>query len=145
LHERVNDDTIEAINVTTRKLKILIAEDDDDTLSLYKDYFTSMGHSVIYSYLKANNLMRGFEYNLPDICIIDYKFPDSRNGIDAAIEILQKYPSMPILFITGYEQLETKIATVPFFQDKKFAVLVKPVMLATLQDTIMKLTAIRIA
>jgi hypothetical protein len=34
LHERVNDDTVEAITLATRKLKILIAEDDDDTLSL---------------------------------------------------------------------------------------------------------------
>jgi DNA-binding response OmpR family regulator len=61
--------------MANKKLKILIAEDDDDMLGLFKDYFTSMGHNVIHSYLKANNLPTDFEKNLPDICIIDYKFP----------------------------------------------------------------------
>jgi DNA-binding NtrC family response regulator len=106
--------------MATRKLKILIAEDDNDVLFLYNEYFTSMGHIVIYSYLNADNLMANFDTNLPDICVIDYKFQSSNNGLDAAAEILKSYPSMPILFITGYENLQKEIAAMPFFKTKKF-------------------------
>ncbi len=126
--------------LATRKLKILIAEDDYDVLFLYKEYFTSMGHTVIYSYLNADNLMANFDTNLPDICVIDYKFQGSNNGLDAGAEILKSYASMPILFITGYENLQKEIAAIPFFQDKKISVLLKPAMLAKIEDDILRLT-----
>jgi DNA-binding NtrC family response regulator len=126
--------------MATRKLKILIAEDDNDVLFLYNEYFTSMGHIVIYSYLNADNLMANFDTNLPDICVIDYKFQSSNNGLDAAAEILKSYPSMPILFITGYENLQKEIAAMPFFQDKKISVLLKPAMLAKIEEDILRLT-----
>lgn len=123
-----------------KKLKILIAEDDNDVLALYKDYFATMGHTVIYSFLNADNLMANFEQSLPDICVIDYKFQSSHNGLDVAAEILKKHPAMPILFITGHEKLQKEIDAIPFFHDKKLSVLIKPVMLANIENTIVNLT-----
>lgn len=126
-----------------KKLKMFIAEDEDDILVLYRDYFRSMGHRVIYSSQSTDDLMAKVEKNLPDICILNYKFPKSGNGLDATIKILKQYPAMPILFITAYEQLLKKMQAIPFFQDKKFSVLVKPVMLANIEEEILRLTNIR--
>ena len=125
-----------------KKLKMLIAEDEDDILVLYRDYFRSMGHTVIYSSQNTDNLMAALEKNLPDICILDYKFPNSSNGLEAATNLLKKYPAMPILFITAYEQLFKKIDAMRFFNDKKFSVLIKPVMLAKIEEEILRLTNI---
>jgi two-component SAPR family response regulator len=120
-----------------------MAEEQDDIFVLYRDYFRSIGHKVIYSSQIIDDLMANLEKNLPDICILDYKFPKSGNGLDAATKILKQYPAMPILFISTYEHLLKKMETIPFFQDKKFSVLIKPVMLAKIEEEILRLTNIR--
>jgi len=96
-----------------------MAEEQDDIFVLYRDYFRSIGHKVIYSSQIIDDLMANLEKNLPDICILDYKFPKSGNGLDAATKILKQYPAMPILFISAYEHLLKKMETIPFFQDKE--------------------------
>jgi two-component SAPR family response regulator len=102
-----------------------------------------MVHEVIYSSQSIDDLMANLEKKLPDICILDYKFPKSGNGLDAGINLLKQYPAMPILFITAYEHLLKEMQAIPFFQDKKFSVLVKPVMLAKIEEEILRLTNIR--
>lgn len=119
---------------------MLIAEYEDDILVLYRVYFRIMGHTVIYSTQNTDNLMATLEKNLPDICLLDYKFPKSGNGLDAAIRLLKQYPAMPILCITSYEHLLKEMQAIPFFQDKKFSVLIKPVMLAKIEEEILRLT-----
>lgn len=66
--------------------------------------------------------------------------PISHNGLHAATEILKKHPAMPILFITGHEKLQNEIDAIPFFRDKKFSVLIKPLMLAKMENTTVNLT-----
>jgi hypothetical protein len=53
---------------------------------------------------------------------------------------LEKYPSMPIMFITGYQLLNREIEKIPILKDKKIQVLVKPVMLREIEKTMLKLT-----
>ena len=50
-----------------------------------------------------------------EIYLIVYKFPTNNNGIYVAIEILIKFPSARILFITGYEHLQNEISKNPIF------------------------------
>jgi DNA-binding NtrC family response regulator len=112
-----------------RKLKVMIIEDEQDILVLLRDYLSGQGHEVVSCYLDANNILTDFNKNQPDICLIDYKLPGNKNGIEAAIEILNKYPSMPILFITAHESIEEEFSKYPMLQDKNIQVLVKPVKL----------------
>jgi DNA-binding NtrC family response regulator len=116
-------------NQKKRKLKVLIIEDEQDLLTLFRDYLSAQGHEVVSCYLNANNILRDFEKNKPDICLIDYALPGDKNGIDAAIDIFSKYPSMPILFITGHESMREDLLKYPMLQDKNVEVLVKPVKL----------------
>jgi DNA-binding NtrC family response regulator len=112
-----------------RKLKVMIIEDEQDILVLLRDYLSGQGHEVVSCYLDANNILTDFNKNQPDICLIDYKLPGNKNGIEAAIEILNKHPSMPILFITAHESIEEEFSKYPMLQDKNIQVLVKPVKL----------------
>jgi CheY-like chemotaxis protein len=77
-----------------RKLKVMIIEDEQDILVLLRDYLSGQGHEVVSCYLDANNILTDFNKNQPDICLIDYKLPGNKNGIEAAIEILNKHPSI---------------------------------------------------
>ena len=120
-------------------LKIMIIEDEQDILLVYSDYFSSRGHEIVSTHLTAENFMREFDEKFPDICILDYRLPGKINGLDTALEILNKFPSMPILFITAYEPLVRGIKLNSLLQNKKISVMVKPVMLAEIEKTMMNL------
>lgn len=126
-------------NAKGRGLKIMILEDEEDILILYKDYLSGRGHEVVSTYLTANNVLSEFGEKFPDVCLVDYRLPGKTNGLDAATEILNKFPSMPILFITAYEPLVREIKLNPFLEDKKISVLVKPVMLEEIEKTMTNL------
>ena len=66
--------------------------------------------------------------------MIDFRLPGNKNGIDIAIEILTRFPSAPILFITAYEQLQKEISKNPVFYNKNIEVLVKPVKLDIIES-----------
>ena len=120
-------------------LKILVVEDEEDILLVYNDYFSSRGHDIVSTHLTAENFMPEYDEKFPDICILDYRLPGKRNGLDAAIEILNKFPSMPILLITAYEPLVRDIKMNPLLGNKKISIMVKPVMLAEIEKTMMNL------
>ena len=128
-------------NQKKRKLKVLIIEDEQDLLALFRDYLSGQGHEVVSCYLNANNILRDFEKNKPDICLIDYALPGDKNGIDAAIEIVSKYPSMPILFITGHESKREDLLKHPMLQDKNVETLVKPVKLLQLEFAVLDIVS----
>jgi|SRR5688500_5954980 len=128
-------------NEKPKKLKIMIIEDEEDILILYKDFLSVLGHEIVCNSLHANNIMSDFEKNLPDICLMDYKIPGHKSGMDAAIEILTKYPLTPIIFITAYDQFQKEIANDAFFKDKNIRVLIKPVRLTEIEKVIVDLIA----
>jgi len=124
---------------TKEGIKIMIIEDEEDILILYNDYLSSKGHQVVNRYLNADSIITDIEKETPDVYLIDYRLPGNKNGIDVAIEILNKYPSSPILFITAFEPLDREISKHPIFYDKKLDVLLKPIKLDEIENSILNL------
>lgn len=122
--------------MSNSKLKIGII-DDEDILTLYKDYLISRGHEVVFSLFSVENIILNFAKNIPDLVLLDYKFGGLRNGIDAAVEILSKYPLFPIVFITAYEQMYQDILCYPTLQGKNISILIKLVLLKSIEDAIL--------
>jgi DNA-binding NtrC family response regulator len=121
------------------KLRIAIIDDEQDILTLYKDFLMSRGHDVIYTSLNANDLISNFLKNRPNIVLLDYRLAGPKSGIDAAIEILTAYPLFPILFVTAYEQLGNDILKFPQIKDKNISILMKPVLLLEIENAILNL------
>ena len=71
-----------------KQLSIMIIEDEQDILLLYKDYLLSRGHNVVATSTTASEIMSDYDRIRPDVAIIDYKLPADKNGIDAAIQII---------------------------------------------------------
>jgi DNA-binding LytR/AlgR family response regulator len=128
-------------NEKPKKLKIMIIEDEEDILILYSDFLRVLDHEIVCNSLHANHIMSDFEKYVPDICLIDYKIPGHKSGMDAAIEILTKYPLTPIMFITAYDQFQKEINDNAFFKDKNIRILIKPVRLTEIEKIILELTA----
>lgn len=122
-----------------KRLSIMIIEDEQDILLLYKDYLLSRGHNVVATSTTANEILSDYDRIKPDVAIIDYKLPNDKNGLDAALQILNKYPSAAILIVTAYETVTKEITKMPFLDNKRLEVLIKPLRLAQLENSIMNI------
>jgi DNA-binding NtrC family response regulator len=126
--------------VTTQNTyTIMILDDEEDILTLYSDYLSNMGHRILSTYVNADNIIQDIGIEPPDIYIIDYRLPGNMNGIEVAIEILKKFPLACIIFITGFEMLEKELSKQEIFSDKKIDVLIKPIKLNRIQNSLLSL------
>ena len=123
----------------TKTYTIIILDDEEDILNLYSDYLSSKGHRVLKTYVNANTILDDIDIEFPDLYFIDYRLLGNMNGIEVAIEILKKFPSACIVFITGVELLDQEIVKHDIFTDKNIDVLLKPVKLGQIQDSLLTL------
>ena len=122
-----------------KQLTIMIIEDEQDILLLYKDYLISKGHKVLATSTTANEIMSDYDRIKPDVAIIDYKLPTEKNGIDAATQILDKYPSAAIMIVTAYDTVKKEVANNSFFDNKRIGILIKPIRLSQLENSIINI------
>lgn len=127
------------IMVTTKTYTLMILDDEEDILTLYHDYLSSKGHRIIRTYVNADNILQDIDIECPDAYIIDYRLLGNMNGIEVAIEILKKFPLACIVFITAVELLDQEISKHDIFSDKNIDVLIKPVKLNHIQDSLANL------
>jgi DNA-binding NtrC family response regulator len=120
-------------------LKVMIIEDEQDILTLYNDYLSSKGYHVIGRYTRGNNIMTDVEEHAPDVYLIDSKLPGKKSGTEVAAEILEKYPSAPIVFVTADERQHHQIKKNPIFYERKIDILLKPVRLNRIENSILNL------
>jgi DNA-binding NtrC family response regulator len=125
--------------MNNKKLKVMIVEDEEDILILYKDFLSGKGHDVTTIYLDGDVMIEKIDEAKCEIYLIDYRLPGNKNGIDIAIQILDKFPSAPILFITAYENLHKEISKNPNFHGKNVDILLKPVKLDKIESTMVSL------
>jgi CheY-like chemotaxis protein len=123
------------------KLKIMIIQGDDDNLSLYSDYLSKRGYHVIARYTKGNNILSDVEKQPPDVFILNSRLPGNKSGTEVATEILDVYPSAPILFITADYGQPVVLKKHPKLRDKKVEILLKPVKLKQVENKIINLVS----
>jgi DNA-binding response OmpR family regulator len=121
------------------KKKVMIIEDEIDILLLYKDYLNSKGFSVQATSTTANEALKDYENFYPHMIILDYNLPGKLSGLEAAKQILTRYPSVPIIIVTAYETVKNEMSNDHFFADKNVVLLLKPIKLHILEYTIKNL------
>ncbi|MDF3032281.1 MAG: putative signal transduction response regulator, receiver domain protein [Nitrososphaeraceae archaeon] len=119
--------------------KIMIIEDDEDILLLYKDYLKKKGHIITVSSTTANEAVRDYDSYKPDLVIADFKLPGRKNGLQAASEILSKHSRAKILIITAFEHVREEMVE-KGFPRKNVIILLKPVRLSHLGQIISRLS-----
>ena len=121
------------------KKKVMIIEDEIDILLLYKDYLNNKGFSVQATSTTANEALNDYENFFPNMIILDYNLPGKLSGLEAARQILKKYPSAPIIIVTAYETVRSELSNDEFFTNKNIILLLKPIKLQVLEYTIKSL------
>jgi DNA-binding response OmpR family regulator len=123
----------------TDKKKIMIIEDEIDILLLYKDYLNNKGFSVEATSTTANEALDDYENFFPNMIILDYNLPGKLSGLEAAKQILKKYPNAPIIIVTAFETVRSELSNDEFFCNKNIILLLKPIKLQVLECTIKSL------
>jgi DNA-binding NtrC family response regulator len=123
---------------TRKTLTIMILDDEEDILTLYTDYLSRKGHRIIRTYVDSETILDDINIERPDAYIIDYRLPYNRNGIETASEI-KKFPSSCIMFITAFEFLDHEVSKYDIFYKKNIEILIKPVKLRQIEDSLSNL------
>ncbi|NQV39683.1 MAG: response regulator [Nitrosopumilus sp.] len=115
--------------IEIKSMRVLIADDEIEILSLYKEFLESKGREVITATdgRKCVDAYKRFNHNQSenyfDVVILDQKMP-FMTGLQAAVEILNINPQQKIIFASGY--LEKTLLEVLTKLNKAIAVIEKP-------------------
>ncbi len=101
---------------------ILVIEDDGDVRRFITECLNTLGFTV----LEADNGHSGLEmlaHQCPDLVIVDFAMP-GMNGAEVATCVRQAHPLLPIIFVTGYADMDAveRVAGVKFLLRKPFDV-----------------------
>ena len=84
----------------TGSIRILIAEDDDNSRQLLVDLLNSMGHVVVAEVTGGREAIERAKDVVPDVVLLDVHMPDG-SGIEAAEEIAKEVPGVAVVLFSG--------------------------------------------
>jgi CheY-like chemotaxis protein len=84
--------------------KILIAEDEYITASLYKRMIQRLGHEVVAVVSTGEEAIKKTGELRPDVTLLDISMEHNTAGVDACIAIKELYPDITVYFLSAYPQ-----------------------------------------
>ena len=126
-------------NKPNQPVRVMIIEDDEDILLLYKDYLKKKGHTIIVSSTTADEALRDYDDYKPDLVIVDFKLRGQKNGLQTASEILAKHSRAKILIITAFDHVREEMDETGLSR-KDVTVLIKPIKLSHLGEIVLRLS-----
>lgn len=92
--------------MTSKKIKLLILDDEKDICKFIKLLFQKKGFSV-YSALSGTQAIRIAKKNKPDIAILDIYLKKGLSGLDTLKQIRELLPSCKCVMVTWDKAQET--------------------------------------
>jgi response regulator NasT len=89
---------------STGVVRVLLAEDDENTRKLFTDLIDKLGHVVVSAVATGSEAITNASKHLPDVVLLDVHMPDG-SGIDAARAISKENPGIAVILFTGDESL----------------------------------------
>ncbi|MBV9899690.1 MAG: response regulator [Alphaproteobacteria bacterium] len=87
-----------------RRARIMVIDDDGDVRAFLADSLQGLGHLVLALESGEEGLARLEEWPA-DLVLVDYAMP-GMHGAEVARTARQRYPRLPIVFVTGYAESE---------------------------------------
>lgn len=82
-------------------MKILIVDDEEHILRLYREELQDEGYDVITA-SNGQEAVEKFEKESPDLVTLDIRMPDV-DGIVLLRQLKEKKPRMPIIMLTAFD------------------------------------------
>lgn len=93
-----------ATSPATSAIRVLIAEDDDNTRSLLTDLLGALGHTVAAEVASGREAVERALEVAPDVVLLDVHMPDG-SGIEAAERITQGQAGVAVVLFSGDSSL----------------------------------------
>jgi DNA-binding NtrC family response regulator len=122
----------EAATVTHGLIDIAVLDDDPDFRTYIEDLLRDEGVYAVRTFGEAEELFSSVENRVPDIVLLDMKMGPA-SGEQVLEKLLNRWPELCIIIITGYPSLESMRAT---FKLRVFDYLAKPFSLAQLRQVL---------
>jgi response regulator NasT len=90
---------------STGPIRVLLAEDDDNTRKLFGDLLATLGHTVVADVATGADAITRAADVVPDAVLLDVHMPDG-SGIDAARAISKANPGVAVILFSGDQSLE---------------------------------------
>jgi DNA-binding response OmpR family regulator len=123
-----------------RKARILIVDDEPPVVQLLSDYLTRQGFEVSGAYSGVQTLAR-LSQQQPDVVLLDVRMPEL-DGVEVLRRIRENYPRIPVLMVSGNDDVELAKETVAL---GAFDYILKPVDFPYLLRAIDKMLAASVA
>jgi len=82
------------------RIRVLVAEDDDNARSLLTDLLSTLGHTVVAEVSNGRDAFDQAKNVMPDVVLLDVHMPDG-SGIEAAERITQTVPGVAVVLFSG--------------------------------------------
>jgi nitrogen-specific signal transduction histidine kinase len=115
-------------------VSVLVIDDDPDVRAFIAAALEEQGYRVRQA-SDGREGLAALEREVPDLVVLDFIMP-GLSGADVARRILDKHPSQPILFVSGYSETEAVKRTAPDAQ-----LLAKPFRAEVLQRAVRRALA----
>jgi len=84
----------------SNRIRVLIAEDDDNARALLADLLGTLGHTVVAEVSTGREAFERAKVVVPDVVLLDVHMPDG-SGIEAAESITQTIPGVAVVLFSG--------------------------------------------
>ncbi len=91
---------VEIAPAAPRPLTILLVDDDPDLRVVLADALETLGHRAIQAD-DGISALAALEEEVPDVVLLDFAMP-GMNGAELAAEIRRRWPTLPIVFASGF-------------------------------------------
>lgn len=88
------------------KPKILVVDDNTKILYAFQSFLEGEGYISI-PVEKGRDVMHTLSSEEPKVVILDIRLPD-QDGLEILRQIKQKYPNLPVVIVSGYNNEENK-------------------------------------
>src|ERR1044072_1724469 len=85
---------------STSRIRVLVAEDDDNARGLLIDLLNTLGHTVVAEVSTGREAFERAKDVVPDVVLLDVHMPDG-SGIEAAELITQTIPGVAVVLFSG--------------------------------------------
>jgi response regulator NasT len=89
---------------TPARIRVLVAEDDENARSLLVDLLGTLGHTVVAEVATGREAIEKAEDVVPDVVLLDVHMPDG-SGIEAAESITRDVPGVAVVLFSGDQTL----------------------------------------
>src|SRR5579863_7051101 len=113
-------------------IDIAVLDDDLDFRTYVEDFLRDEGRYSVRSFAHPDELFAGAEFRLPDIVLVDMKMGQA-TGEKVIEQLLNRWPELCIIVVTGYPSLEDMRAT---FKLRVFDYIAKPFSIAQLRQAL---------